>query len=899
VNKELFKLGLVPLAFGGAAILGALPLQVKTIKAAKVSRFAKVSNALKIEKSNSTPTFKVSGISKAHLKRIKVSNRRPYAIFANRGMRKARVRYYDLNGLTEAGVDDLTITANFPHAAKLNGHLVDVKAQYTDFDAYSKIAKDNSRNPTVNRRKGGLGWSFAISNYLYNGVVYTGFHHFKVSYTFYDSKTKQPISLTTSLKNKKVYLCFNSLNGVNSTTVNWVGDGEPAKLGEWVAYLGANGGNGVISNPSNIERVHPYNESSSFLAAGGAPFSKFTDYAGGTTFFENSIDYPVDSEPTQSFVIGAGYGSAWYKLSTDIIKVPQQTSQRPKPKRDHGKGTVIHYADPNTSDVLKRTEVNHLHLIQRHYYTYTEDYEYYVTYDKHGTPEYHEYTVEIPHIHYYYVYWSNVYALKTLVNNKGFSYVPDSPKLAHFTTAHEVYGYDYGVPESDPRRWPPVAKTYIPYKVPTAKLSFNQLVVDTDKYSRNLPAKLTYSFNKEKTVNWLHGHDFDNVKVKLSVIDTDSDNTLYTKTVPLKQFTSKSANKTLKFKLNTSNSKCDYDTGEEISLKVKAKISHNPHKREIDFGNNNMKSKGYTATEQKVSANDFSTKAQNKKGKASLRQPAETIKNAGSRVQIKKEKLTMQAYLHLVKRTGYGFDANMNLGYTGITSPQLTPDPAVTPTKANTAVKVGFPPSLGRANTGVIYHSIGSKLGYNLDNSLSGSQPTTVTYNFVPKMVATQAVTLKLNGKKEDITNGEVFTKDQYNQMLSEADSDSQTELKNDFRDGNQQFYIPIWHNLTLTYNKTSRTDTDKPLVLEYTRQNPDQRLGYNWFDIDIKQKLSLASYMYVPENSNTKATDALVIEPAFTGTGSVQSPVTNNYKQAQTDSNNGSGNTTWKTYDK
>jgi len=115
VNKELFKLGLVPLAFGGAAILGALPLQVKTIKAAKVSRFAKVSNALKIEKSNSTPTFKVSGISKAHLKRIKVSNRRPYAIFANRGMRKARVRYYDLNGLTEAGVDDLTITANFPH----------------------------------------------------------------------------------------------------------------------------------------------------------------------------------------------------------------------------------------------------------------------------------------------------------------------------------------------------------------------------------------------------------------------------------------------------------------------------------------------------------------------------------------------------------------------------------------------------------------------------------------------------------------------------------------------------------------------------------------------------------------------------------------------------------------
>lgn len=894
MNKELFKLGLVPLAFGGAAILGALPLQVKTIKAAKVSKAAKASNALKIEKSNSTPTFKASGISKAHLKKIKASNRKAYDIFADRGMQKTRVRYYDLNGLTEGEIDDLTITANFPHAAKLNGHLVDVKAQYTDFDAYSGEAKNNSRNPTINRRKGGLGWSLAISNYLYNGVVYTGFHHFKVSYTFYDSKTKQPISLTTSLKNKKVYLCFNSLNGVNRTTVNWVGDGEPSELGEWVSYLGASGGTGIISNPSNIRRVHPYNESSSFLAAGGAPFSTFTDYSGGATFFRNSIDYPADSEPTQPFVIGAGYGSAWYKLSTDIIREPKQPPKppKPKPKPDPGSGTVIHYADPNTSDVLKRTEVNKLHLIQRHYYTYTEDYEYYVTY-KHGTPEYHEYTVEIPHIHHYYVYWSNVYALKTLVNNKGFSYVPDSPKLAHFTTAHEAYGYDYGVPKSDPRRLP-VAKTYIPYKVPTAKLSFNQLVVDTDKYSRNLPAKLTYSFNKKKTVNWLHGHDFDNVKVKLSVIDTDSDNTLYTKTVPLKQFTSKSAKKTLKFKLNTSNSKFDYDTGEEIPLKVKAKISHNPHKREIDFGNNNMKSKGYTATEQKVSASDFSTKAQNKKGKANLRQPAETIKNAGSRVQTKKEKLTMQAYLHLVKRTGYGFNANMNLGYTGITSPQLTPDPAVTPTEANTAVKVGFPSSLGKANTGVDYNNVGNnELGYNLDSSLSGSQPTAVTYNFVLKMVATQAMTLKLNGHDKDITNGEVFTKDQYNQMLSEADSDSQTELKNDFRSGNQQFYIPIWHDLT--YNEAS--GTDKPLILEYTRQNPDQRLGYNWFDIDIKQKLSLASYMYVPENSNTKATDALVIEPAFTGTGSVQSPVTNNYKQAQADSNNGSGNTTWKTY--
>lgn len=238
------------------------------------------------------------------------------------------------------------ITAFYPSAGKFNGQEFDMKVRYDNFHRYpywhTKPWIDVSRNAK-------------------DGIFYYGFAAGNAYYTFYKHNSSKVIFNLGSGAKSPVYLTFNSLNGLKT--------GQALALdkitGEWVHFYGSK--LGYITRNSDIIRYatkveQRRGQSGAIEVVGGKPNSPFNDHIGGQAtkgmkdFYSHSVSFLADNNQSQMFRFGAGYGSAWFTLSSLTVKNPPE-KHHPKPKPTNAEKTVdkttIHKQNANLTYTIK------------------------------------------------------------------------------------------------------------------------------------------------------------------------------------------------------------------------------------------------------------------------------------------------------------------------------------------------------------------------------------------------------------------------------------------------------------------------------------------------------------------------------------------------------------------
>ncbi|TPR12807.1 hypothetical protein DY052_09110 [Apilactobacillus timberlakei] len=228
--------------------------------------------------------------------------------------------------------DDTRITITYHNGARYGNIPLTTKLTINGFRRYpsnsylGKISNDRYIN---------------VSTSLYKGLFYFGFLRAYAHYTFYHNGK----IFNIGGQSDPSYLTFNSLNGVENSTVNHAYDKH---IGEWVRYVHAGqSATGYVTKNTSLANLNIGDmlKEPGVKGIGGKPYTYFYDNQGGNenqqnSFLTHSVTFPAFSQDGHMFEFGASYGSAWYTLSTNGIKPKPKKKPQPTPDDQTGEKTV-------------------------------------------------------------------------------------------------------------------------------------------------------------------------------------------------------------------------------------------------------------------------------------------------------------------------------------------------------------------------------------------------------------------------------------------------------------------------------------------------------------------------------------------------------------------------------
>lgn len=765
------------------------------------------------------------------------------------------------------------IRADYPGAVYYNGRLTDAHVQWYNFHTNGQPA------------------DFIVSSCLYNGWVYRNITQFNVDIWFEDNVTKQRINLESGS-----FLTVNSLNGVDTSSVYETlgrnGHQGSNRLGEFAG--GLSGQQEYVIHGHNLAAINV----DGHYVLEGTPDSRFDDVLGGSTFWKNSVMFSANGS-TQSFLMGAGYASAWMTFSSALIT----PAKPPAPVKDvlvngqsrNGgtvkKGQAVAYKITQklpTLDNSIRVDFRALTIIdelpqgfhflgvrmddeadgswsmngntlsfgvnigglfrkQRKEFTYYIDGYFEENNVTYLNQAYNIYEGEIKHsnevtiattdevdpraIEHYDVETNKLIAsddvpFESHQESHWESYektnpetgAPYDPPQYNWTVWYSTY-YSYHV---EPRKdlWKKTDhgnfkyisyddKTYsddyvlpgerggvkirMPYIVPRIFAKPTKLIIDTADKSKGLPFEL--SIDKGIQLAKKANEDFKNVELKIAIIDTNSNEELWS--ISDKYYNLSS---TYKDRLHVPS---NYRDGDKIPVKVVISVAANPDYREVILNRAAFVSHGYTASHTVLSSNlSQSTATENAYAQMAVRLPIRTEKVGDDSVKEYFETASVSAKsLHRIK-TGYGISTNLSFSYSNDLGHSF-----------DTSIEALVPTSFVRKNTDIHYDML-------FDNQ--SVIPLTSDYGF-PHVAVRQGDGLVR--KWNDIAGHE-----------------------SEFIDGGNKLYIPFWQDLdkyTITY--------------EFANNGT---VGDNKIGLDLDTFVDVYAYMYATAKSDTMKKDELMVKP-------------------------------------
>lgn len=340
------------------------------------------------------------------------------------------------------------------------------------------------------------------------------------------------------------------------------------------------------------------------------------------------------------------------------------------------------------------------------------------------------------------------------------------------------------------------------YTVPKMTVGINKIQIYTDKATLNpLDGLPTNIYLEKDLVKDSKLEDFNGGKVKLELLDKNSNKRVYSKIFNIKELDDK-----LQLKLPTNY----LSEGEKIQYTINLTIADNGTKNyELVSETPKIQTHGYTSSEKVLSSDDLVN------GTIDYTGVIMTEKEIDKNVVEHKEKLSLDIPNIPKQKTGYGFETKISATYSNDLGDLAE-------------IKTDFFIDNDLIDSYISYPSQNGMAKISMDKTkqVPSSNGKTISLQFELPHVNVERYT------------GNVFTDKQV--------SNNDSKIKHEILDGGRKIYIPIWADLG---------DYD------YIFQSKDP-IGVNEVTFDIEGNINVYAHMYGHINSETIEDDEILITP-------------------------------------